>query len=986
MAKTKKPTGLSITRSGSTWTFSWKIADNDYGAGQQLKWRVNGGSWSNVSVLATDTSATVTSSATTTARIVFKVRGKRKNYKNGDTTVKSAWSAWSTFKWTATAPQVESLEYENTSVNSGVFTWEAVSDDTGSNIYKQMEIQTAIGANASPAWSSSWTSTETSGSNSYTESSTSLAQNNLLRSYRVRAVGPGGASAWQTVSHAYGTPKTAVILSFDAFTNSAGDTATLRPRWNDAYDALHPIDTVTIQYAISEPTDVALTAPSSGWTDAIELNSNNGANAVNVEIDDAITSDECMWGRIQSDHDGNTVYTDAVLIQRGKLSAPSSFSATPDTGTGSVSFTFTSNTTCSVAKHAIFCRPESNPGHDRIVLILEAGVVSGSATVSEIVGASTTCFGVYAFLGNSSDTTISSESMTRSDTVLDTDIAPTPPTDVAVTSEDLDGAVRLSWGACTWSDATQIEITWADYDKAWESTEQPSSYIIDTVRATSWIVKGLTVGKTWYFRVRFAQVDGDDTIEGPWSSTVSIDLTSVPDDPVLTLSKTVVNQGGSVTARWAFSSSDGTTQAYAEIRSVEYSSSGTISYGDLVAKVSTAQTLELALDWTADTTYYFAVRVASTSGQLSSYSAPVSLYVTDPVSVSISSTSLSEDDSEYTLTELPLTVTATGAGSSGTTILTITRAAEYHLDRPDETDSDGYEGETIASYTQTGEDEITIELEDLLGSLDDGALYYLNATAEDSYGQTDTEQILFKVAWTHKAEAPSVTILTDIYQRITKITPVAPSNWISGDVCDIYRLTVDKPELIYEGADFGTTYVDPYPGFGEVCGHRLVTRTANGDYTTDSGLGWYDSGYNDGDVLYDDLMVIDVDGEQIELPYELSLSNRWDKDFKRTKYLGGSIQGDWNPAVTRDLTANTVLIRSDDLDKQVSMRGLAGFAGIAHVRTPDGSSFPADVQIQENQSFDSARISYTLTIKAIDPEEPDGMTLTEWDEAHPIGE
>ena len=98
------------------------------------------------------------------------------------------------------------------------------------------------------------------------------------------------------------------------------------------------------------------------------------------------------------------------------------------------------------------------------------------------------------------------------------------------------------------------------------------------------------------------------------------------------------------------------------------------------------------------------------------------------------------------------------------------------------------------------------------------------------------------------------------------------------------------------------------------------------------------------------------------------------------------MQGDWNPAVTRDISANTVLVRGDDLDRQLSMRDLAGYAGIAHVRTPDGSSLTVNVQIDERQSYDSRKISYTLTMQAIDPEALDGMTLTEWEEMHPIVE
>ena len=133
-------------------------------------------------------------------------------------------------------------------------------------------------------------------------------------------------------------------------------------------------------------------------------------------------------------------------------------------------------------------------------------------------------------------------------------------------------------------------------------------------------------------------------------------------------------------------------------------------------------------------------------------------------------------------------------------------------------------------------------------------------------------------------------------------------------------------------------------------------------------------------------MIIDVNGDQIVLPYDIQLSNKWNKDFKRTSYLGGSVQGDWNPAVTRDITANTVLVRGDDLDRQVSMRDLAGYAGIAHVRTPDGSSITCNVQIDESQSYDSKKVSYTLTMQAIDSDELEGMTLAEWEELHPVGE
>ena len=128
-----------------------------------------------------------------------------------------------------------------------------------------------------------------------------------------------------------------------------------------------------------------------------------------------------------------------------------------------------------------------------------------------------------------------------------------------------------------------------------------------------------------------------------------------------------------------------------------------------------------------------------------------------------------------------------------------------------------------------------------------------------------------------------------------------------------------------------------------------------------------------------------MDGRQIVLPYNIELTNSWSKDFERTTYLGGSVQGDWNPAVTRDLSARTVLLRGRDLDEQLAMRDLAGYAGAAHIRTPDGSSFACDIQVRESMDYKSKRVSYQLAIQAVDPQEPEGMTLEEWLETHPVG-
>lgn len=1042
MHATKPPTGLGISRAGGKFTCSWKIGDSDYGGGQWFRYRINGGSWTSATKLGAKVTSRVidlTSTIGSVKKIEFAVKGLRKDYSTGEKNNKTEYRCQSSdyvFKtWTAAIPDKPSLSFSRNS-NTGTFTW-SVDDvnDTNNKIFTSVELQTWVSySNSSAPQNPSISSQGKSGSVSYTET---LSGNNLVRWVRVRSRGPAGNSAWATVSHTYGNPAVANLLAASSRAISSS-VLQITAQWSSAPSLLYPIDTLTIQYAIAVPTTTNLSAPSSGWTDAITVNSNGKGDTVVATVSESIDTDECLWVRIKSNHDEYSKYSNARLAGTAALDTPG-FNANPNFTTGDVAFTVTENTDCTVACTAIFYRPENNPSMDQIVAIFAHGTTTGTVNVPGIVGKSKSSFGAYAFVGTYTGTVIKTILM-RSPAAMDEDIAAVAPAWVSLSAGSQDKSVRVNW-AWSWAGAHSAEIGWADHDDAWESTDQPKTYLIED-KVTSWVVAGLEAGKRWYFRVRLKGLIDTDEVTGPWSAIYDYDLSSIPDRPGLILSKSVINSGQSVTARWAYSADDSTQQQYAEI-CLATITAGVVSYGAIIAKTTTAQTVEIVRDWTVDTTYYLCLRLTSTAGRVSEWSEPVALTVAPPVSISLEEstnywilgqiTTTEYEDFEpisqsitppgWTLhvtspnlvghTEyegdvehgnyrkieykpsqgatpfidgLPLTVTVTGAGSTGTTIVSVIRAEDYHIYRPDDSEIDGYEGETIATLSQTGESAMSISTDDLVGCLDDGAKYIIRCTVIDKYGQTASLDYPFTVDWTHQPGIPSATVEIDEYQRIAIITPIAPDNYVAGDVCDIYRISTDKPELIVKGAAFGTAYVDPYPAFGDSSGHRIVTRTANGDYVTQSNeLAWFLCDFGIGDVIEEDLMVIDVNGDQIELPYDITLQNSWSKDFKRTSYLGGSVQGDWNPAVTRDISANTVIVRGEDLDDQIEMRRLAGYAGAAHIRTPDGSSVACDIQVRESQSYDSQRVSYSLAIKVVDPQAPEGMTLAEWNSMNPVG-
>lgn len=618
---------------------------------------------------------------------------------------------------------------------------------------------------------------------------------------------------------------------------------------------------------------------------------------------------------------------------------------------------------------------------------------------------------------------------------------PVPPTGVtlqyqagagaaASQSNDQDDTteVLVNWN-WNWKNATAAEVSWSRNPHAWESTDAPETYTVDRVRDSQIWVGGLARGARWYFRVRFLDVSEDATVYGPYSTAKSVLLADTPSVPVIrapspatTVQDPAVISGvsykvgpsGLVQIGWSYINTDGTTQGSAKVREVTYETSEELETpwitkgGDEIETLDGEQILfrpaavpapipvrtvamidgpetsvviqPSRFRWAAGSTHYLQVRVASSAGLYSGWSDPIAIRVAEAVSCTIAATSLTRESEKHYLTALPLTVTVQGAGAGDTTSLVIERAEDYTIIRPDETDYHGCEGETIVTMSHRGADGFTVSVDDLIGALDDQAKYRIIATVEDDFGQTKSAKLPFWVRWAHQPMRPSGSVVMDGYSAIITPTPPAGATVEDGDVVDIYRLSADKPELIVKSGAWGNSYRDPYPAIGEPGGHRVVYRSSNGDYfDADSRVTWIDLGSADGDRLDSKNTIIDFGRHQIELEYNLDLSSNWEKDFVETTYLGGSVQGDWNPAVRRNSTVTSVAVPMTDTDQIADLRRLAVYPGICHVRTPDGSSFAADIQVSESRSYkDGGKLAgFTLAVTRVDPETLDGETVEE---------
>ena len=1025
---TKRPSGLSIKRSGANFVVSWKIGDKDYNEGQTFQWQVAGGQWQDVPISPQTTKKVISVTAANyfpnvkklLRSVHVRICGRRADFKSGNDTINPATSPWTEKAYEIQLPNKPKLSVSLSPDNANVctFTWTTVAAADNARWCSRVQCQTALVANSNitdgakiphAAWTT-MAATSANSSATITEDSSVINKGTAYtRWFRIRSQGPKGNSDFVYARHVYSVPYQTKNVKAGARETDAGGYL-CQATWQTPKDSAHPVDRINVQYAFTAP-EAGLTCPDTAtWSDAMTLAYKDGSDAAAFSLDSVVGADQCLFIRINTVHDRNTTYGVATLAAVGKLKKPTNLSVSTDQDTHRATVTATNASDVEDAFMVVkYMTAEDPDGFD--IGIIPHGQSSVTVQCPEWSSTSGIKFGVYAAVGTYRATTrgdgvasYAVSTLMRSDMATYGGTIPAAPQAVTLSMTDTPGTVRVAFD-WSWQDATNAELSWADHADAWESTDGPKSYLLNNTHASAWNISGLETGKTWYIRVRLANGSGNDATFGAYSEIMSIDLSSAPAVPILTLSSGVITEDGTVTASWAFVSTDGSAQAYAEVAEVSPQTTGAVGATGgtggsgpaedytIIATTETAQNVTIAAadeGWETGESHLLAVRVSSASGRRSEWSAPVAVIIAEPIEAEISQISLTEQTitvdgvsrTVESLTEMPMTVTVTGADTGGTTTVIIERAETYHVTRPDETEYNGFEGETVAIFQQTGEAQITITGDDLIGRLDDGASYRLIATVQDGLGQSAEAVQEFEVHWTHQALVPDAFV--DVMQEaaVAVLYPIAPTGAAETDVCDIYRLSADRPELIYEGAAFGGTYVDPYPAIGEHGGHRFVLRTANGDYITATDeLAWVDMQEAEGDTLHNDSVIIDFGTGRVYLEYELDVSQGWKKDFTETKYLGGSVQGDWNPAVSRTGTISAVTV-TDDVDTIKEMRRLAVYPGICHVRTPDGSSYAADVQVSEarKQSSGHNAIEFSLAITRVDVETLDGMTYAEWQE------
>lgn len=714
MANTKKPEGLTVTRAGLKFTTKWKIRDKDYGDGQQFQYAVfttqkkyesalnfirqgftitSGVTWHNVSVRSSSTSATVSLSAGSffptakkpyLAGIIFRVRGNRKAYtekekykdskgrtKYRDVTVNPGWSAWAYkgFDITAPAAPKASVAWSEDYINRTTFSWDCGNETQGAPYTRCVyQTVTALDYNGKveniPAWKSATNNNVTSRQDSTYRDEPNLADKNLTRAYRIKAVGPGGESAWRYARHPYGAPEQAVNVTCETTRNEAVGSYHLVIAWTAPNSVANPITKTTAEYLIAEPggiveTEQGLfpTVPAQAqWTPFPATKDTNGANAFSFDLQETLGDDECLWVHVITTHDNHDTPSEAVLAAKGTLQKPTITNLETDASTHRAEITIQAGTSVPGAFHAIKYEPadgSSDPDAGKII-----GIIPNGSTVAQIqcpAWTATPAFGVYAVLGEEESDYTRTDGVTiyTLNEVMTSAVessggnVPQAPENVRAAQIGTSDTIQVLWDV-VWNEATGAEVSWADHADAWISTEQPQTFDVQNLRESVLNITGLELGKVWFIRVRLYQTNtGGTNVYGPYSDIIPVDLSTIPAVPDLQISDEdgIIPATGSTVASWVYVSEDGTRQKAATLAEVTYEDDEPV-YTRLMG-LTTQQRATLnaeALGWETGTQHEVAVQVTSESGNPSKWSAPVTITIADAISCDITQTSLEYDN------------------------------------------------------------------------------------------------------------------------------------------------------------------------------------------------------------------------------------------------------------------------------------------------------------------------------------------------------
>ena len=513
------------------------------------------------------------------------------------------------------------------------------------------------------------------------------------------------------------------------------------------------------------------------------------------------------------------------------------------------------------------------------------------------------------------------------------------------------------------------------------------------------IVTGLETGKTWYFAVWLKTGDSQQC-ELFSEMTASCTIATTPDPPTIMSLPRAAYIGESVEVMWTHNNADGSAQTEAEV-SVTAISGSTSSTS--VYTVGGDEFCSVVLDsskFSDSSTCSIKVRTKGSAESWSDWSEDVEMTVfAKPNALVAIPDAKPEGPVGKRVDKLPVRFDMSVSSGSGTLSQTVVqwRLVLTAKDRIEYVDGYGNDAviapkEVVSEITVDSSDEDfsqpsqTVEVTAVDAVFTNGASYDATVYAlMDSGLEAEPFAASFDCVLDSGMEAPIASIST-MYDWSVRVYPsLYKTEDVDGEEVEVldenvlftvFRIGQDgRLDLVQSGIPNaeGVFAVDRHPSFGTMS-YRVVANDQETDEVTvtdvEDANGWdfiliqWDERAG---VLDQDDEDVQFAFEYVRLPWNVTVSQSSSKDVAYKHYQGRRHPvALYGTQVGETGSWSCEIVKYEEDEELIKLRKLAAWMGECWVRDASGLSYPANVDVRINRTWNSQAISVDLEVTRVD--------------------
>lgn len=580
-------------------------------------------------------------------------------------------------------------------------------------------------------------------------------------------------------------------------------------------------------------------------------------------------------------------------------------------------------------------------------------------------------------------------------------------------------SIQIYWNEV--ANATAYDIEYA-VDKSYFDVSSNVQSVTADRGVTSRIIDNLESGQTWFFRVRASNSVG----KSGWSEIYSVLLGKIPAAPTTWSDTTSVVVGETVDLYWMHNAEDGSSQTAAQIEITVNGTTKTItrSGSDISTETGVASyytydvrndTTDALLDSSGSnildssdgnilsqnrdifgegTTVEWRVR---TKGILTTPNSGYGEWSVKRTIIVYASPGIELTVSQYpsfispldTLTSFPIYIRAVATPATqravGWNLKVVSNQSYITEDLVGELKRVNKDSEVFSRYIPAESNTLNMTLSAGDIDLESGCSYTLTLDVAMDSGLTASSSLDFDVEWADSEHIPDAEISIDDVALCAYVSPycVDDENVLVDDVVlSVYRREYDgRFKLIQDNIpnDRSISVTDPHPAL-DYARYRIVAMslsTGEVDYydPADIPVGetsiiiQWDETFGEflrEDNNPDERVEEPWSGSVLRLPYNVSISDKYNMDVNLAEYIGRShpvsyygtqlgIGGSWSTDIPRD-----------DTETLYALRRLAIYTGDVYVREPSGVGYWAKINVSFNKNYDSMLIPVSLDVTRVE--------------------